>query len=155
MISQRSVLAVACCLVLLAAAPQKKDRPPLYDPEADPFADLEATVVVAEESGRRILLNVGGNWCGWCYTLDGYIKANDDVSELLEANFVVLKVNMSQDNDNEKFLSQYPRISGYPYWFALDSDGTFLHPQSTGALEDGRSYDKAKLMGFLKELGPQ
>jgi len=153
--SKGSLLAVVCCFALLAAAPQKKDRPPLYDPEADPFADLEATVVVAQESGRRILLNVGGNWCGWCYTLDGYIKANDDVRELLEANFLVLKVSMDQENDNEKFLSQYPEISGYPYWFVLDNDGTFLHPQSTGALEEGPSYDKAKIIAFLDEWGPQ
>ena len=152
---KKPVLALACCLVLLAAAPQQTDRPPLYDPEADPFADLEATIVVAQESDRRIILNVGGNWCGWCYTLDAYIKANDDVRELLEANFVILKINMDQENDNEKFLSQYPSISGYPYWFVLDSNGTFLHPQSTGALEDGPSYDKATIMAFLEEWGPR
>ncbi len=45
------------------------------------------------------------------------------------------------------------RGSGYPHLFVLDSDGAFLHSQSTGPLEEGRSYDKAKLMGFLKEWG--
>ena len=151
---RRVVLAFACCLALLAAAPPLQDRPPIHDPDADPFADLEAAIVAAQESGRRILLNVGGNWCGWCYRLDDYINANDDVRELLEANFVVVKVNWSPDNENEKFLSQYPEIHAYPYLFVLDSDGTFLHPQSTGALEEGSSYDKAKLMAFLREWGP-
>lgn len=149
-----ATLVLACCLVLLGAVSQHVDRPPLYDPSRDPFADLQDAIVVAQETGKHILLNVGGNWCGWCYTLDQYIKDNDDVRELLEANFVVLKVNMSPENRNEEFLSQYPDIGAYPYFFVLASDGTFLHAQRTGPLEDGRSYDKAKVLEFLARWGP-
>ena len=152
--SKRSVLSLACCLVLLAVAPQQQDRPPLYDPARDPFEDLQDTIVVAQESGKHILLNVGGNWCGWCYTLDAFIKANDDVGALLEAGFVVVKINMSTENRNEKFLSQYPEVYAYPYFFVLDGEGTFLHAQRTGPLEDGASYDKGKLMAFFGEWGP-
>ena len=154
MISKGLVLATAC-LTLLAAAPSQKDRAPLYDPSADSFADLAAAIVEAQDSGRRILLTVGGNWCGWCYALHDYIEANEDVHALLEESFVSLKVNMDQENPNEKFLSQYPDIGGYPHLFVLNSDGTFLHSQSTGPLEEGRSYDKSKLMGFLKEWAPR
>ena len=152
--SMRWMLAAAACLMLVAAAPQQKERPPLYDPSADSFADLEQAIGAAQDSGRRILLTVGGNWCSWCYALDEYIKANEDVKALIEASFISLKVNMDQENPNEEFLSQYPDIGGYPHLFVLDRDGTFLHSQSTGPLEEGRSYDKAKLMGFLKEWGP-
>jgi len=150
----KQLLLAAACLMLLAAAPQQKDRSPLYDPSADSFADLEEAIVTAQDSGRRILLTVGGNWCGWCYALNDYIKSNEDVHALLEKSFVSVKVNMDQENPNEKFLSQYPSINGYPHLFVLDSDGTFLHTQSTAPLEDGRSYDKAKLMGFLKKWEP-
>jgi thioredoxin-related protein len=153
--SHSFLAAAACCLILLAAAPQQKDREPLYDPSADPSADLEMAVSQAQESDRRILLVVGGNWCGWCYELDEYIHQHDDVLALLEKNFVALKINMDPENDNEEFLSQYPEIPGYPHLFVLDSDGTFLHTQSTGPLEEGRSYDKAKLMAFLQEWRPR
>jgi thioredoxin-related protein len=146
---------LAACLILLAAAPSQHDREPLYDPSADPFADLQEAVTEAQSSGRRILLTVGGNWCGWCYTLHEYIHEHEDVLALLEQNFVSLKINMDQENRNEEFLSQYPEIHGYPHLFVLDSDGTFLHSQSTAPLEEGPSYDKAKLMSFLKEWGPQ
>jgi thioredoxin-related protein len=153
--SMRLLLVAACCLMLLAAAqPKQKDRPPLYDPSADSFADLEEAIVTAQDSGRRILLTVGGNWCGWCYALHDYVEANEDVHALLEESFVSLRVNMDTENPNEEFLSRYPHINGYPHLFVLDSDGTFLHTQSTAPLEEGRSYDKAKLMGFLKEWGP-
>ena len=153
--SKRSILSLACCLVLLAVAPQQPDRPPLYDPARDSFQDLQDAIVVAQDSGKHILLNVGGNWCGWCYTLDAFIKANDDVLELLEANFVVVKVNMSPENGNEKFLSQYPDIHEYPWVFVLDSDGTFLHSQDFYFLEEEGSYSKAKMLHFLRYFGPQ
>ena len=151
----RSLLIAGCCVAVLAATPQQADRPPLYDPLADPFEDLQNTIVQAQTERKHILLNIGGNWCGWCYILEQYIDDNDDVRELLEANFVVLKVNMSPENRNEEFLAQYPRAVAYPYFFVLASDGTFLHPQRTGPLEEGRSYDKAKLMGFLRQWGPK
>ena len=38
-----------------------------YDPTADPFLDLQQTVSEATSSGRRILLEVGGEWCIWCH----------------------------------------------------------------------------------------
>ena len=154
--SKRPVLALACCLVLLAAAaPQQQDRPPLYDPTADSFQDLQDTIAAAQESGKRILLNVGGNWCGWCYTMDGYLKANDDVRERLEAGFIFLKINMSQENRNEEFLSQYPKIHGYPHIFVLDSDGTLLHSQDTYYLEEESSYHRGRWMHFLRVWEPR
>lgn len=153
--AKRSILAVSCCLVLLAAAPRQKSGAPLYDPSADPFRDLEDAIVEAQASGRHILLNVGGEWCGWCHILEKYLHDNQDILELLNKNFVVVKVNYSSENRNEKFLSQYPRIPAYPYFFVLDSDGTFLHAQRTGPLEEGRSYDRAKMVAFLTEWGPQ
>ncbi len=150
-----SLIIAGCCLALLAATPRQADRPPLYDPLADPYEDLRNTIVEAQEAGKNILLNIGGDWCGWCYILDQYINDNDDVRELFEANFVVLKVNMSPENRNEEFLAQYPRVIAYPYFFVLAADGSFLHAQRTGPLEEGRSYDKAKMMGFLREWGPK
>jgi len=155
MLSKRSILSLACCLALLAVAPPQQDRPPLYDPEADSFQDLHDAIAVAQESGKYILLNVGGNWCGWCYTLDGFIKANDDVRELLEANFVVVKVNMSPENENKEFLAQYPDIHEYPWWFVLDSDGKFLHSQDVYFMEEDRSYHKGRMLHFLRYYGPQ
>ena len=41
-----------------------------YDPTHNPVKDLEATVQRAQAESKRILLDVGGEWCGWCHTLD-------------------------------------------------------------------------------------
>ncbi len=122
-----------------------------FDPNKNPFDDLKITIIKAQETKKRILLDVGGEWCIWCHKLDAFFEANKDVTEFMNEHFVVLKINYSKENKNEKFLSQYPKIPGYPHLFVLDSDGKLLHSQDTGDLEKDGGHDRDKVLAFLKE----
>lgn len=122
-----------------------------YDPGRDPAADLAAAVQEASASDRRILVEVGGEWCHWCHILEKFFKNHDELRELLEDNFVVVKVNFSPENENEAFLSRFPVFKGYPHIMILDSDGTHLHSQDTGQLEKGEGYDPAAMKAFLEK----
>jgi thiol:disulfide interchange protein len=125
-----------------------------FDPARNPAKDLDSVISIAKASNKRILLDVGGEWCKWCHYLDAFFEANQDVAKVLHDNFVVLKVNFSKENKNEAFLSGYPKVAGYPHFFVLESDGTFLHSQDTGALENGSEtnpgHDHDKVLTFLK-----
>lgn len=82
------------------------------------------------------------------------MKRTEEVKALLDKYFVVVKINYSKENKNEKFLSKYPAIEGYPHFFVLDSDGKLLHSQNTGELEQDKDYDKDKFVSFLKKWIP-
>lgn len=125
-----------------------------FDPARDPFADLKTAEVEAKRGGKRILLDVGGEWCSWCHTMDDFIGGDAELRQFRDANYVWVKINFSPENENQKFLANYPQIKGYPHLFVLDSDGHLLHSQFTGDLEKGRSYDRAKFQAFLKEWAP-
>ncbi|KAF0142755.1 MAG: Thiol-disulfide isomerase/thioredoxin domain protein [Stygiobacter sp.] len=122
-----------------------------FDPTRDPFVDVKTAVDEATKTHKRILLDIGGEWCIWCHRLDKFIEDNDDIKTYLSENFIVIKVNFSQENKNEKFLAQFPKIPGYPHFFVLDTDGKFLHSQGTGELEKDKSYSAELILGFLKE----
>jgi thioredoxin-related protein len=122
-----------------------------FDPAKDPDADVQNAVAVTTKTGQRIILDVGGEWCSWCHKLDKFFQNNKDVSEFMQKNFVVVKVNYSKENKNEKFLSAYPKIPGYPHLFVLESNGKFLHSQNTGDLESGDHHDYEKVFNFLKK----
>lgn len=126
-----------------------------FDPLRDPTADLKNAVALARTGGKRIILDVGGEWCVWCHILDGYLLANPDLAKILNDNYVLLKINMSEENENKTFLSAYPEISGYPHLFVLETDGTFLHSQDTAPLESKKSYDKALFKEFLLKWIPE
>ncbi len=122
-----------------------------FDHERDAASDISETIKLAKESGKRILLDVGGEWCVWCHRLDDFIESNKDLKELIDKNFLWLKINYSKENKNEKVLSKYPEVAGYPHFFVLDKDGKLLHSQNTGELEENKDYSKEKLMTFFKE----
>lgn len=125
-----------------------------FDPKRDPASDLEMAKVEAQRGSKRILLDVGGEWCSWCHILDKLVEEDAEIRSFRDANFVWMKVNYSEENENKAFLSAYPLIKGYPHLFVLDADGNLLHSQFTGDLEKGKGYDRAKFFAFLKEWAP-
>jgi thioredoxin-related protein len=133
---------------------QTEDSLEKFDPTRNPFEDLKSAVGIATESNRRIILDVGGEWCIWCHRIDAFMHNTEEIKFLLEENYVVVKVNFSKENKNEKFLSQYPAIEGYPHFFVLESDGKLLHSQNTGELEKDKDYDKEKFVTFLNKWKP-
>jgi thioredoxin-related protein len=126
-----------------------------YDPHRDPARDLQAAIAEAHHSDRNILLDVGGHWCKWCHYMDKFFDDHADLRELREKNFVVVYVNYGDDNKNDKFLAQFPKIAGCPHLFVLNADGKLVHSQDTSELEDGKSsYVPEKFRVFLTHYGP-
>lgn len=125
-----------------------------FDPTRSASADLANAVTLAQKSGKRIILDVGGEWCIWCVITDKFFIANLDLAKLRDENFIWLKINFSEENKNEEFLAAYPKVAGYPHLFVLDENGKLLHSQNTAELEKGKSYDLAVYTDFLKKWSP-
>ena len=135
-----------------ASSRQAEHMPaPKYDPKRDPERDIQDAVTEAGRTGKRILLEVGGEWCSWCHIMDRYFDENPKLLDLREKNFVMVKINFSHENENKRLLSRYPAIPGYPHIFVLDTNGKLLHSQDTSKLESGKSYDLEKFLSFLKK----
>lgn len=106
-----------------------------FDPKRDPNLDLQNAIAQAQKENKRIILDVGGEWCGWCRAMDFYFMKNPGLAKLRDKNYVWVKINMSEENENKEFLSKYPEIKGYPHLFVLEKDGLLLHSQNTEELE--------------------
>ena len=111
-----------------------------FDPARDAAADINAAVVEAKRTGKRVLIDVGGEWCIWCKRLDQFFLDNEDVADFLQRKYVTVKVNYSKENKNEAVLSRFPKVAGYPHLFVLDATGVLLHSQDSGKLEEGKGY---------------
>ena len=121
-----------------------------YDPQRNADQDIRDAVAEAKRTHRRVLLEVGGEWCSWCHRLDEFFAAHPELTALRDKNFVTVKINFSEENENKEVLSRYAPIPGYPHIFVLDSDGKLVRSQDTNPLEDGKkSYDLERLTVFL------
>jgi thiol-disulfide isomerase/thioredoxin len=127
-----------------------------YDESGNPAADLAKTVERASKERKRILIQVGGDWCIWCKRMSAFMEKNTPLNKELNEHFLVMKVNYSKDQPNKEFLSKYPKISGYPHLYVLESDGKLLHSQDTSPLEDGKSgYNEGAFLKFLAAWHPK
>jgi thioredoxin-related protein len=127
---------------------------PAFDDKADPAKDVQAAAQKASAEKKRILLDVGGEWCIWCHILDKAIAADPPVTALLAAKYVTVKVNFSEENENKTFLAKYPKIESYPHLIVLDERGKHLTSQDPSVFEKGKGYDVRALETFLKKWAP-
>ncbi len=121
-----------------------------YDSARNPFQDGRDALELARKTDRLVLIEVGGNWCVWCHALDRFFRQNKDAYDMLHSNYVVLKVNMSEENDNSEFLSGLPKTNGYPHLFITDDDGTVIYSTDTTRLLENGKYNHKRVMAFLK-----
>jgi thioredoxin-related protein len=125
-----------------------------YDNARNPADDLAATITRAQVEKKNILIQVGGDWCGWCKLMSNFIETNEKVRDTIVENYLVMKVTEDADNKNTPFLSQYPSIPGYPHLFVLDTNGKLLHSQGTAELEQGHGYNETAYLEFLNKWKP-
>jgi thiol:disulfide interchange protein len=146
----------ALSITAKAQEPAKPEGPKLYNPAADAKADINAAIKTASAQHKNVLLQIGGNWCIWCLRFNDLVTKDADLSKYLADNYVVLHVNWSPENKNEKVLASlgYPQRFGFPVFVVLDDKGNRLHTQNSGYLEEGKGHSKAKVMEFLQGWSP-
>jgi thioredoxin-related protein len=135
---------------------EKKEEVKIYNPQADASKDIKDAVAIAGKENKHVLLQIGGNWCIWCRRFNQLVTTDAELEKLLADNYVVVHVNYSPENKNEKVLAQlgYPQRFGYPVFVILDGKGNRIHTQNSGYLEEGEGHSKAKVKEFLKDWTP-
>ena len=126
-----------------------------YDPKRDAAQDIVNAIKEAQRAHKNILLEVGGEWCSWCHRLDKFFLDHPELLQLRDKNYVTVKINFSEENENKEVLSKYPPIGGYPHIFFLDSQGKLILSQDTGVFEAGTTYNLDRLTTVLTNWGPK
>jgi thiol:disulfide interchange protein len=147
---RKRLLLLALAALPLGPAWSSAGLPEKFDPHRDALADLQQALVLAQAQRKKILVDVGGEWCAWCHIFDRFVAARPQVQKVLQDHYILLKVNYSPQNRNEQLLSRWPKAAGYPHFHVLDAAGAWVASQPSGQLEAGRDYDEAKVLAFLR-----
>ncbi len=140
------------------AVPQtapKAPEGPIYDEKADAKADIAAALGRAAKENRRVLIQWGGNWCGWCRLLHKLFKENRDIAKILLYEYDVVMVDIGKFDKNLDVAGKYEaytegfKKAGVPFLTVLDAGGNLIINQDTSSLEAGESHDPKKVLDFL------
>jgi thiol:disulfide interchange protein len=121
----------------------------VYDPKRNAFDDGRAALELAKQTNRRVMIEVGGDWCVYCHIFDRFIKSDKEVAGQFFDTFVLLKVNYSDENTNKEFLSNFKGIDGYPYIFITESNGKVIYANDMREMTIKGKPSKEKMLRFL------
>ena len=136
----------------------------VYDESLNPMEQIDEALVQAKEKGKFVICQVGGNWCPWCLRFADFITNDSTISQLVDENFIYIHVNYDPNADQKeqqqlaaemmKRLNNPARF-GFPVFVVLDANGRVLHIQDSSFLEEGKGYNKEKVIRFFKNWTPK
>lgn len=130
----------------------------VYNEEINPLTQIDEAVTKAADNGKYVVCQVGGNWCIWCLRFADFISKDSDIDGLIKENFEYIHVNYNPRQKSSPELMQ--RLNncgrfGYPVFVVLDEKGRVIHIQDSSFLEEGKGYDKDKVLRFFKAWTPK
>ncbi len=142
-------------LLAVSADPARSAGREIYPDPSQAQADLAAALKSAAATHRRVLLDFGGNWCPDCRVLNIYFHDAANLP-ILEANFVLVGVNIGQMDANLEIAQEYhvPLNKGVPALAVLSGHGRLLYSQQGGEFEDMRHLQSSALTQFLLRWKP-
>ena len=127
--------------------------PKIYDSARNPNNDATQALKMAKESGKNILIDVGGDWCIDCRRLDQFLKDNPVIYKDLNNKFIFFKVYVGSEKDNSEFFSQLPRLRWVPSFVLISPVGKITRLVDTRELSVNSSYDKTKFKILIQSNG--
>lgn len=138
-------------VAIVISACQISAQTKYYNEEVDGMDQIRTATALAQQTGRYVLCQVGGNWCPWCIRFADFATTDSIIAPLLEKNYVYVHINYSKNNKNTeamKYLGNPARF-GFPVFVVLDENGKPIHIQESESLEEGKSYSRKKVENFL------
>jgi thiol:disulfide interchange protein len=148
----RGISALLSILASISALTSHSAERDIYPPPEQAKVDLAAALDAAAATHKRVILDFGGNWCTDCWVLDLYFHDSTN-KPLLEANYVLVHVNIGRLNENLDIAQRYqiPLKKGVPALAVLGEHGDLLYSQKTGEFEAMRGMQSKAVTEFLMQ----
>jgi thiol-disulfide isomerase/thioredoxin len=135
----------------MAALPVVERHP--YDEAADAPKAVDAAFARAKKSGKRVLIDLGGNWCGDCVVLANIMQL-PEMKSFIAAHFEVVAVDVGRFDKNLAVPARFgitKRLEGVPSVIIADADGTQVNAGNVSALADARHMTPQGVADWLAQ----
>jgi thiol-disulfide isomerase/thioredoxin len=162
------ILPCAAAALLIAALPASAGVPPprvvtiqslsdLIVPDypfseyADADADVARAFAQARAQNKRVLIDLGANWCADCRILSGILEL-PEVKRFLDTYYVIAVVDVGRFNRNLQVPARFgitERLEGVPSILIANPDGRLINSGHIFALDDARSMAPQEVVNWL------
>lgn len=124
-----------------------------FDETANADKDVAEAFARARRSGKRVLIDLGGNWCGDCVVLANIMKL-PEVKRFIAAHYEVVSVDVGRKNRNLEIPARFSvdLSGGVPTVLIVKPDGrTLVDAGHVAALEDARHMTPQGIADWLAQ----
>ena len=160
-ISFIAMLAVTMFALTVHAQTEVETTPKkVYNEQINPLEQIDQALVKARAEGKFVICQVGGNWCPWCLRFAEFITNDSTINAVIEKNYVYIHTNYHPRKAGEVGAALMKRLNnagrfGFPVFVVLDEKGNIIHIQDSSLLEEGKGYNKEKVLRFFQNWTPQ
>ena len=100
-----------------------------YDEGANADAAVAAAFARAQKSHKRVLIDLGGNWCVDCIVLANFLKL-PEMQRFMAAHYEVVTVDVGRFNRNLQIPARFgftKRLEGVPALLIVTPDGKLVN----------------------------
>jgi thiol-disulfide isomerase/thioredoxin len=122
-----------------------------YDEAANADAQVAAAFARAQKSHKRVLIDLGGNWCGDCIILANFVKL-PEMHRFMAAHYEEVSVDVGRFNRNLQIPARFgftKRLEGVPALLIATPDGKLVNGDNIFATADARNMTPQALADYL------
>jgi thiol-disulfide isomerase/thioredoxin len=122
-----------------------------YDEKADADAAVAAAFAKAKASHKRVLLDLGGNWCPDCIILANFLQL-PEIKSFAARHYVVVAVDVGRFDKNLQVPARFgytTRLKGVPTVLIAEPEGTLVNGSDVFAFTDARHMTPQALADYL------
>jgi thiol-disulfide isomerase/thioredoxin len=121
-----------------------------YNLQADAKAEVDAALARAKISGKRVIVDLGGNWCGDCRVFAGILQV-PEVKKFVDDHYEVVLVNVGRYDTNLDIPARWgiDKLAAAPTTLIVSPKGELLNKDDTVALRDAREMTPQAVVDWL------
>jgi thiol:disulfide interchange protein len=122
-----------------------------YDEHADADAAVAAAFDRARKSHKRVLVDLGGNWCVDCVVLANFLKL-PEMQRFMAAHYEMVSVDVGRFDRNQQIPARFGitgRLKGVPALLIATPDGKLVNGDDVFATSDAYTMTPQALADYL------
>ena len=124
-----------------------------YDEHANADTAVAAAFARAKKSGKRVLIDLGGNWCVDCVVLANFVE-QPAIKKFVAAHYEWVAVDVGRFDRNLQIPARFgltKRLTGVPTLIIATPDGRQVNQNDVFAVSDARSMTPQALADYLSK----
>jgi thiol:disulfide interchange protein len=122
-----------------------------YNEAANADAMVAAAFIRAQKSRKRVLIDLGGNWCVDCIVLANFVRL-PEMRRFMDAHYEEVLVDVGRFNRNLQIPAQFgitERLKGVPALLIATPDGKLVNGSNIFATAEASSMTPQAIAAYL------